>query len=523
MEALLYIYDKNKITEMKEALSDRRFISFSYLFHICNNIDDLATFDHTSRSNLVIDISNLIKDGNLYSFFVERYLLTILREFDNTIFCIRSEYFDSLIDLYPYLFDDDNISLEFREADQIQNEISSKSLKIISPSKLFVYRMKNTIRQLSDDNKIVSLLNLLDGFGELSLKYSPDSIKNALENSNVDFVDISSIISLLNIRKDLISHFEVLLYHIATNEKVSFSISDEFSEGALQYFPLVFNELEHIDSETDNASINSDNNNLINNIEELNLISRQINSKLQGHKAFKKDFSNNLFKFTFIGKLSERKILSIFLCGDSGIGKTEFAKIASNIMFPGEQLIKINFGNYSSEGVLNSLIGSPLGYVGSGEGGELINKIKTSKSRIILIDEFEKATPSVFNFFYELLEDGKFTDRHGVEHDLSGYIIVFTSNMSQITYRDMLPDSLKSRFDMVYNFTDLEEEDKMTYIISTANKLVDKLKDEFDILVDINSIQSSLEELAKYKNLRDIKRKIEDIVFVSFFDLYNVK
>ena len=84
----------------------------------------------------------------------------------------------------------------------------------------------------------------------------------------------------------------------------------------------------------------------------------------------------------------------------------------SQVIFPGEPLIKINFGNYSTEGVLNSLIGSPLGYIGSEEGGELINKIDTSKSKVILIDEFEKATPSVYNFFYELLEDGVFTDRN---------------------------------------------------------------------------------------------------------------
>ena len=104
--------------------------------------------------------------------------------------------------------------------------------------------------------------------------------------------------------------------------------------------------------------------------------------------------------------MNERKIFSIMLCGDSGIGKTEFAKITSEILFPNEPLIKINFGNYSTEGVLNSLIGSPLGYIGSEEGGELINKINTSGAKLILIDEFEKATPSVYNFFYELLEIG---------------------------------------------------------------------------------------------------------------------
>lgn len=120
---------------------------------------------------------------------------------------------------------------------------------------------------------------------------------------------------------------------------------------------------------------------------------------LIGHDKFKDDFIKKYQNFILLESISVRKIFSIFLIGESGIGKTEFAKILSKSLYPEEELIKINFGNYSTEGVLNSLIGSPLGYIGSDEGGELIKKIKSSKSKIILIDEFEKATPSVFNFF----------------------------------------------------------------------------------------------------------------------------
>lgn len=177
-----------------------------------------------------------------------------------------------------------------------------------------------------------------------------------------------------------------------------------------------------------------------------------------------------------LNELGERKILSIFICGKSGIGKTEFAKILSKNMYPNESLIKINFGNYSTEGVLNSLIGSPLGHVGSEEGGELINKINTSRSKVILIDEFEKANPSVYNFFYELLEDGKFTDRHGIEHDLDGYIIVFTSNINKGQYANFIPDSLKSRFDMVYEFGEIKESEKRLFIDRTAESLISRLK-----------------------------------------------
>ena len=122
----------------------------------------------------------------------------------------------------------------------------------------------------------------------------------------------------------------------------------------------------------------------------------------------------------------------------------------------------------------------------------------------------------VYNFFYELLEDGKFTDRHGIEHDLNGYIIVFTSNMTQKQYQRQIPDSLKSRFDMVYYFIELSQEEKQSYIIDTANKLIDKLNIHFGVIVDIKTIEKELNELTKYKNLRDMKKEIEGLVFSAF-------
>lgn len=163
--------------------------------------------------------------------------------------------------------------------------------------------------------------------------------------------------------------------------------------------------------------------------------------------------------------------------------------------------------------------GSPLGYVGSEEGGELINKIQKSKSKVILIDEFEKATVSVYNFFYELLEDGVFTDRHGIKHDLDGYIIIFTSNMSQETYQKKIPDSLKSRFDMVYYFVNVPGQEKQLFIQNSALELIEKLQIHFGKKVSYESITDELEKLIAYDNLRDIKRKVQDIVFCEFFKI----
>lgn len=206
------------------------------------------------------------------------------------------------------------------------------------------------------------------------------------------------------LRKDLILAFEIVLRQIQNKKQdIQFLISEDMEEELKKYLPFTFktnNEFFDSKGEEETGGCES----------ELSLdsivpeIIKNLTFQLKGHEDFKKDFSFNLKKFALLNKMKQRKIFSVFLTGESGIGKTEFAKILSEIMYPSQALIKINFGNYSNEGVLNSLIGSPLGYIGSEEGGELINKMKLSKSKVILIDEFEKATPSVFHFFMNCLK-----------------------------------------------------------------------------------------------------------------------
>ena len=319
------------------------------------------------------------------------------------------------------------------------------------------------------------------------------------------------------LRKDLILAFEIVLRQIQNKKQdIQFLIGEDMEEELKKYLPFTFkNNKEFFDSKGEEETGGCESELSLDSI--VPEIIKNLTFQLKGHEDFKKDFSFNLKKFALLNKMKQRKIFSAFLTGESGIGKTEFAKILSEIMYPSQALIKINFGNYSNEGVLNSLIGSPLGYIGSEEGGELINKMKLSKSKVILIDEFEKATPSVFHFFYELLEDGKFTDRHGAEHNLNGYIIVFTSNMSKERYLKLVPDPLKSRFDMVYRFVELSSEEKIRFINESAKALVTKIYKNTSIEVQIDNISCKLNLLIKYNNLRSIKRKVEDIVIEEYY------
>ena len=198
--------------------------------------------------------------------------------------------------------------------------------------------------------------------------------------------------------------------------------------------------------------------------EEILSLVDSINNKLIGHDNFKKKLNSELKKFLLLNKINKRKIFSLFLLGKPGLGKTEIGRIISKEINYTSNLIKINFGNYSSQDALNSLIGSPAGYIGC-DGGELSNKIKKNPVGVIICDEFEKADSEIKNFFLELLEDGKFTDSMGREYDLNGYIILFTSNIENENQFDktMSPE-FKSRINLICQFTPLNDKDKEDYI-----------------------------------------------------------
>lgn len=294
-------------------------------------------------------------------------------------------------------------------------------------------------------------------------------------------------------------------------------------ESVLKELPLLFED-EEINENFANPEVqnfNPDDQTKDNSDTEFSNKIQEAANNLIGHDLFKKDFIQKYKNFILLERIGVRKIFSVFLIGESGIGKTEFAKILSKSLYPDEELTKINFGNYSTEGVLNSLIGSPLGYVGSNEGGELIRKINSSKSKIILIDEFEKATPAVFNFFYELLEDGEFTDRHGVAHNLNGYTIIFTSNMTSEHYIQYIPASLRSRFDLLSDFQIPNLDEKRLFIQEQANNLVDKLNSikEGTYAID-DELTEKIMRFSEENNLRHIKRLVQDTIAEDFIRKY---
>ena len=125
-----------------------------------------------------------------------------------------------------------------------------------------------------------------------------------------------------------------------------------------------------------------------------------------------------------------RPIGSFLFLGPTGVGKTELSKAVAECLFGGEKdLIRIDMSEYMEPHSVSKLIGSPPGYVGFEEGGQLTEKIRRKPYSVILLDEVEKAHPDVMNILLQILDDGRLTDSNGRTVDFKNTVIIMTSNI----------------------------------------------------------------------------------------------
>jgi ATP-dependent Clp protease ATP-binding subunit ClpC len=126
----------------------------------------------------------------------------------------------------------------------------------------------------------------------------------------------------------------------------------------------------------------------------------------------------------------KRPVGSFIFLGTTGVGKTELAKSLAEVMFGSENaMVRLDMSEYMEKFDVSKLIGSPPGYVGYEEGGQLTEKVRRKPYSVILFDEIEKAHPDVFNALLQILEDGRLTDGQGRTVDFRNTIIIMTSNI----------------------------------------------------------------------------------------------
>ncbi|WP_314790082.1 ATP-dependent chaperone ClpB [Mogibacterium diversum] len=177
-------------------------------------------------------------------------------------------------------------------------------------------------------------------------------------------------------------------------------------------------------------------------------------------------------------KNENRPVGSFIFLGPTGVGKTELAKALTETLFDTEKnLIRIDMSEYMEKHTVSRLVGSPPGYVGYDEGGQLTEAVRRKPYSVILFDEIEKAHPDVFNILLQLLDDGRLTDNQGRTVDFKNTIIIMTSNLPESQLKTFFRPEFLNRIDDIVVFRSLTIEQIEKIVDLIIESLVKKLEE----------------------------------------------
>ena len=201
-------------------------------------------------------------------------------------------------------------------------------------------------------------------------------------------------------------------------------------------------------------------------------------------------------------KDENRPIGSFLFLGPTGVGKTEVARSLAEALFDSEhQMVRIDMSEYMESFSVSRLIGSPPGYVGYDEGGQLTEAVRRKPYSIILFDEVEKAHPEVFNILLQILEDGRLTDNQGRTVDFKNTIIILTSNIGSEFLLSYDPEAQKQVMNLV------------------KSKFKPEFINRIDEIVIFNALSLKIQVDIAKKMLFDLEKRLEDKnLYISFGD-----
>ena len=211
----------------------------------------------------------------------------------------------------------------------------------------------------------------------------------------------------------------------------------------------------------------------------------------------------------------KRPIGSFIFLGPTGVGKTELCKALAEAMFGSENMmIRLDMSEYMEKHTVSRLVGSPPGYVGFEEGGQLTEKVRRNPYSVILFDEIEKAHPDVFNILLQILEDGILTDSQGRKVDFKNTVIIMTSNIGARLITE-------KKVSFGFGAGDSSERDENNIKASVLEELKSAFRPEFlnrvdDIIVFNKLTQDEIKQIAG-KMLEGLKSRLLNLNITAQF------
>ncbi|MDA7708350.1 ATP-dependent Clp protease ATP-binding subunit [bacterium] len=280
-------------------------------------------------------------------------------------------------------------------------------------------------------------------------------------------------------------------------------------------------------------------------LKELNNLNKIISDKVIGQNEAVNKVVKAIQRNRAGIKDPNKPIGSFIFLGQTGVGKTQLAKILSSELFSSsDSLIRIDMSEYMEKFAVSRLIGAPPGYVGYEEGGQLTEKVRRKPYSVILLDEVEKAHPDIFNMLLQVLDEGSLTDSLGRKVDFKNTVIIMTSNLGARQVKDFgngvgfgtesmksqesknikntIEKSLKKAFspeflnrvDEIVIFNSLEKEDLKKIISIELDKLKNRLKDlGYSLKISSKALSFLCEKgFDKKYGARPLKRAIQNYV-----------
>lgn len=249
-------------------------------------------------------------------------------------------------------------------------------------------------------------------------------------------------------------------------------------------------------------------------------LEEELGKRVIGQREAVKAVSNALRRSRAgIGE-EKRPIGSFLFLGPTGVGKTELAKALAGIMFDDEDaIVRVDMSEYMEKHSVARMIGSPPGYIGYDEGGQLTEKIRRRPYSVVLLDEVEKAHPDVFNSLLQVLDDGRLTDGKGRTVSFKNTIVIMTSNIGS----DMILDWGTTRGDIGFKGTTEETTDEHAIEARVKELLREQFRPEFlnrlDEIVMFHALtKAELAQIVELQLIRVAERLKTKRITVTFTD-----